>query len=122
MKKRLLAFLTAIFVLAGLSSWTEAKSGLEAARDALAMIETANVQQIEKFFEGIPFPAQEVKKALDAGLTKLAWKISRPGEKGTWWVIYEHKKHSIASAYLLYAENPPEDAKVIQTLAKKERR
>lgn len=114
MKKRLFAVFLAISV--GLCSQMEAKTCLEAANEGLAALEAIGKipnpelrSKARREFLGRIQPA--IKAAIKANpeLNKFAWSVGG----GRWWVIYEHKRYALASAYLSQGE-PPQDAKILQ--------
>ena len=120
MKKWLcMVLLVAFFPGFASAQEVKVKSHLEQALEEIAEIQSVAKKsdaEIEGYLKGM-YPA--VKKAVESGLRKLAWKISKPGENAQWWVIYEHKRYAVASAYLLKADDPPADATILES---KERR
>lgn len=114
MKKRFWALLLSMFVFSSLCSPVQAKTCLEAANEDLAAIQAISeiqnpelqIQAIKDFMNRIkPAIKQAVEKS---DLRKFAWNIG--GSR--WWIIYESKKHSVASAWLCKGD-PPRDAKIL---------
>lgn len=116
--KKWLSLLVLLITFTGLTSLAEAKSNLETAKEFLTAVENlATVKEIDAFLSKYldKSVAEQVKQS---DFRKFAWRISRPGEKAGWWVIFEHKKHAIASAYYMFGD-PPEDATILQTRGEK---
>lgn len=123
MGKGLFASFLVVFVFVGLCSCLEAKpcpeksfleKGIEdlVVMDAIGEIADPDLRAaaIRQFLDEVK-PALE--QAIEKGYNKFAWKISKPGKKGIWWIIYEHKRLPVASAYLLKSENPPADTTIL---------
>jgi hypothetical protein len=119
MRKWLFSFFLVSFVLLGLCSHLEAKSNLDTAKEFVAAVENLpTVKEIDAFLAKYldKDVAEQVK---ESEINKFAWKISKPGDEETWWVIFEHKTLPIARGYKCKGD-PPDDATII--LSKGERK
>lgn len=83
--------------------------------DASLQGDAGAAEDIEKFFAGHPVPMREIRQELAKGFHKIAWKIPSLGENA-WIIVEENLKQPKATKWhVIYAANPPADAKIIQT-------
>ena len=120
--KRLLAIfaILIVFVLASALQTDAAGKPSEVEQylnllDASLQGDSGAAEDIEKFFAGHPVLMREIRQGLAEGFHKIAWRMTSLSENA-WMIVEENLKQPKATKWrVIYADEPPADAKIIQT-------